>query len=223
MKLTQPDWGPFARRLSALTPGTSGNMSERAGDGFFVTPSGVPYEDIHESWLPWLELDSDDEYLGVITPSSEWRFHRDILRARPDVCAVAHAHTTYATALAMCGKPVPACHYSVAAFGGEVRVAPYATYGTAALSRHVVGALGQDRTACLLANHGAVAVGRNLSEALTRLEELEELCRQYHAALTFGEPQILPEDEVLRVVDKLSRYGQQPREELAKPVVVATP
>lgn len=197
----------FAFRLSRLTTGTSGNLSERAGEGFFVTPSGVTYDEITSDDCPWVAL-SAHTYEGIPRPSSEWRFHRDVFRARDDVGAIVHAHTTFATALAICGKPVPACHYSVSFFGGPVRVAPYATYGTEELSRHVVNALGTDRTACLLENHGAVAVGDTLEAAFSRLVELEELCRQYHAALTFGDPKILPGEEIERVIQKLQSYGQ---------------
>ncbi|WP_336485899.1 class II aldolase/adducin family protein [Methylobacterium nigriterrae] len=188
-----------------LSQGTSGNVSVRAGAGFLVTPSGIPAEDLRPEHIVAMELDG--RYEHPLAPSSEWRFHRDILRERPEVGAVVHAHPAYATAFAICGREIPAVHYMIAATGGPtIRCAPYAPYGTEALSASALAAL-QDRGACLLANHGMIAVGPDLAKALWLAVEVEALCRQYAIALQVGAPVILSDDEIARTVERFKTYG----------------
>ena len=192
-----------------LNQGTSGNVSVRWSDGLLVTPSGIPYESIEAEDIVFLGMDGTP--YGHHAPSSEWRFHRDILRSRPDLNAVVHAHPTYATAHAILGNDIPAAHYMIAAAGGStIRCAPYATFGTEELSRHALDALA-DRTACLLANHGLIACGPSLSRALWLADEVETLARQYAIALQIGTPKILSEDEIDRVLEKFSSYGPKPK------------
>ena len=141
-------------------------------------------------------------------PSSEWRFHRDILAARPDANAVVHTHSTYATILAILGREIPAIHYMIAVAGGStVRVAPYALYGSQALSDHVVAAL-QDRTACLMEHHGMIALGDTVEKAMWVAAEIETLARQYHGCLQLDpNPPLLTDDQIAEVLAKISATG----------------
>ena len=196
-----------ARELDAmgLNRGTSGNVSRRFGDGLLITPSGVPTGDLTPETI--VPMTMDGTWPAGMKPSSEWRFHRDILAARPDVGAVVHAHPIHCTAFAICGREIPAIHYMIAAFGGPtVRCAPYAPYGTEALSRLALAAL-EGRSCCLLANHGMIAAGADLTRAIWLASELETLCHQYAVALQVGEPQVLSEAEIMETVERFRGYG----------------
>lgn len=198
----------LAMNASGLNQGTSGNVGARFGGTLLITPTGVPYEELTPKDIVAMPLDRDDGgYHGKLAPSSEWRFHHDILRSRPDVGAIVHTHSLHATALAICGEEIPAVHYMIAAAGGPtIRVAPYATYGTAELSQLALAAL-EGRSACLLENHGMIATGPNLKRALWLAGEVETLARQYILARGFGKPRVLPDDEIARVVEKFKSYG----------------
>lgn len=199
-----------ARQMEPLgiNRGTSGNVSVRAGGGLLVTPTGVPYDALAPGQVVWMDMDG--RYEGGWLPSSEWRFHCDILRERPDLNAVVHTHAVHATALACHGRGVPAFHYMVAAAGGrDIRCAPYATFGTAELSANAVRAL-EGRRACLLANHGLIACGYTLDAALALAVEVETLAAMYLKALEIGEPAELDEAEMQRILGKFATYGQNP-------------
>jgi Ribulose-5-phosphate 4-epimerase and related epimerases and aldolases len=188
-----------------LNQGASGNVSVRTEGGFLVTPSGVPADVLAPGQL--VAMDMDGGWNGAWKPSSEWRFHRDIYAARPDAGAVVHCHSPAATALAVLGRRLPALHYMVAVAGGsDVRCAPYATFGTQALSDAALAAL-EDRRACLLAHHGMVALGRDLAQAVDIAVEVEFLCDLYLRLLPLGEPPVLPEAEMAVVVEKFKSYG----------------
>ena len=191
-----------------LTHGTSGNVSVRCDEQrFFVSPSGMDYELLQADDVPLMDLEG--RWFGRHRPSSEWRFHRDILRSRPDVGAIVHTHSPRATALACTGRGIPAFHYMVAVAGGrDIRCAPYHTFGTQELSAAALVAL-QDRKACLLANHGVIATGADLAAALSLAGEVENLALQYATALSLGEVRILDDAEMCRVVEKFRTYGQQ--------------
>jgi L-fuculose-phosphate aldolase len=196
-----------AQRLSALglNRGSSGNIGVRLAHSFLVTPSGVPAEEL----LPQLmvEMDFAGTVLGAGKPSSEWRFHRDILAARPDVGAVVHTHSRYATALACLQRDIPAFHYMIAAAGGDtIRCAPYALFGTQELSDLALQAL-RERKACLLGNHGMIALGADLKAALALTLEVESLAQQYWTALQLGEPHILSSRQMQAVMEKFKSYG----------------
>ncbi|MDX2144191.1 MAG: class II aldolase/adducin family protein [Rhodospirillaceae bacterium] len=197
-----------ALRGSGLTHGTSGNVSvRRDAQSLFISPTGADYDTLRPQDIPLLHLDG--RWSGGLKPSSEWRFHRDIMRTRNDVNAVVHTHSTYATALACTEQGIPAFHYMVAIAGGaDIRCAPYATFGTEELSRHALAALHR-RRACLLANHGVIALGRDLAEALKLAGEVENLAAQYLTALRAGAPRLLPQEEMDRVVEKFRTYGHQ--------------
>jgi L-fuculose-phosphate aldolase len=194
-------------RMNALgiNQGTSGNISVRHGDGLLITPTSTPYEAMRPEQIVHMRLDGSHD--PSQRPSSEWRFHRDILKARPDVKAVVHAHPTYCTALAIMGMEIPAVHYMVACAGGDtIRCAPYATFGTQELSDHALRAL-EGRQACLLDHHGMIAVGPSLAKALWLAVEVETLARQYHACLQIGKPPLLPKDEIENVRVRMAGYG----------------
>lgn len=197
-----------ARNLSALglNKGTSGNASIRLSDGFLVTPSGVPAEQLSEDSMVYMRWDGTPE--PGKKPSSEWRMHMDILQARPEVNAILHCHSMFATTIACLGRNVPPFHYMIAAVGGDnIRCAPYALFGTQALSDTAVVAL-QDRKACLLAHHGMLALGKDLSQALAIAVEVENLCEQYWRLLQLGEPKLLSEQQMQEVEAQFKDYGQ---------------
>lgn len=196
------------RRMEAsgLNRGTSGNVSCRDGDHFLVTPSGVPVEKMTPAGI--VAVAFDGHVIGPGKPSSEWHFHRDILQSRPDIHAVVHTHSPHATALACLREDLPPFHYMIAIAGGDsVRCAPYALFGTEALSQHAVAAL-DGRKACLLANHGLIALGRDLDEALSIAVEIESLCEQYLIARQVGKPALLSADDMRAVIDKFQNYGR---------------
>jgi L-fuculose-phosphate aldolase len=209
-----------------INAGTSGNVSARVdsatggarGEGMVITPSGRPYDGLEPDDLIHLSPDATWRTVGPdrdpgLRPSSEWRFHLDILAARPDVEAVVHAHPTAATAMAIHGRGIGRFHYMVGVAGGhDIRCAPYATFGTPELSANAVTAL-EGRRACLLAHHGIIAVGPSLDRALAVAVEVEVLAAQYLAALAIGEPPELSEaqmDEVLAKMASPDGYGSSP-------------
>ncbi|MCJ2096857.1 class II aldolase/adducin family protein [Methylobacterium sp. J-072] len=188
-----------------LNRGTSGNVSVRFRDRLLITPSGLPTARMGPDDI--VPLAFDGTHPDGLKPSSEWRFHRDILAARPEIGAVVHAHPIHCTAFALCGREIPAVHYMIAAFGGpNVRCAPYAPYGTAELSELALAAL-KDRNVCLLANHGMIAAGESLEKALWLAVELETLCWQYAVALQVGAPNILSDHEINGTVERFRGYG----------------
>ncbi len=188
-----------------LNKGMAGNVSVRWDEGFLVTPSGMAAGKVHPEDIVRMSLEGEAE--GRRAPSSEWRFHRDIYASRPDVGAVVHCPAPFCVALAVLHKDIPPYHYMVAKAGGkDIRCAPYATYGTQTLSDHALAAL-RDRTACLLANHGMIACGKTLEEALTLAVEVEELAEGYWRALQIGQPVLLDDAEMARVLEKFRSYG----------------
>ncbi|MET4290801.1 L-fuculose-phosphate aldolase [Bradyrhizobium sp. LB8.2] len=195
------------RRMNALgiNQGTSGNISVRHVDGLLITPTSVPYDAMTPDQIVFMAMDGS--HAPSQKPSSEWRFHLDILKARQDVNAVVHAHPTYCTILAIMGMEIAPVHYMIAAAGGDsIRCAPYATFGTVELSEHAVRAL-EDRLACLLDHHGMIAVGKSLEKAMWLAVEVETLARQYHGCLQIGEPPLLSSAEIERVRQRMSGYG----------------
>lgn len=193
----------LARR--GLNQGASGNVSVRTDGGMLITPSGIGAEALAADQL--VAMGMEGTWSGRWKPSSEWRFHRDIYAARPEVQAVVHCHSPAATALAVLGKPIPAFHYMVAIAGGaDVRCAPYATFGTQELSDAAVTAL-DGRRACLLGHHGMIAVGRDLDQALDVAVEVEFLADLYLRLLPLGEPPVLSPAEMEVVLEKFKGYG----------------
>jgi L-fuculose-phosphate aldolase len=196
----------LAMNACGINRGHSGNVSARCGEGFLVTPSRLDYSALRTEDV--VAMTPDGATRASLLPSSEWRFHRDIYAARPDVAAVVHAHAPFATALACLGREIPAFHYMVAVAGGKnIRCAPYATFGTQQLSDHALAALA-GRKACLLANHGMIAVGASLPAALALAVEVEGLAEQYWRALQIAPPNLLSDAEMDVVLAKFATYGQ---------------
>jgi L-fuculose-phosphate aldolase len=190
-----------------LLAGTSGNVSSRTADGFLITPTGIAWDDVTANAL--VPVSAAGRAPGPLLPSSEWRLHRDVFARRPEVSAIVHTHSTFATAVACLRRNIPPFHYMVAkAGGGDIRCARYATYGTQALSENALRALA-DRRACLLANHGLVTIAGDLVRARQLAEEVEAMCAQYLAARAGGVPVLLPAREMRAVARKFAGYGQR--------------
>jgi L-fuculose-phosphate aldolase len=192
-----------------LTQGASGNLSVRLGTDMLITPSGVAPDALEPHLIARMPLSSDDgSWSGPLKPSTEWRFHRDILNSRPEASAVVHAHSPYATALAIARREIPACHYMTAAFGGDtIRCGGYALFGTQELSDLAIEAL-RDRNGCLLANHGMITLGPTLDRALWLAVELETLAQQYTLSLAVGGPVLLSEAEIAEARAAFADYGR---------------
>jgi L-fuculose-phosphate aldolase len=198
-----------ALNRSGINQGTSGNLSLRCNGGFLVTPSGLPYDRLEPADVVQLKLERGDAPVatGPRKPSSEWRIHRDVYLARPETQAILHAHPVHCSALACLRRPLPAFHYMVAVAGGrDIRCAPYATFGSQALSDHVLEALA-GRQACLMANHGLLCLAPDLPRALALAVEIEALARAYLLCLSVGEPVVLDDAEMERVLEKFKGYG----------------
>lgn len=189
-----------------LNKGTAGNVGCRCGEYFLVTPSGCPVDQMLASEMVLMGFDGVPKSAGK--PSSEWHFHRDILAHRPEVGAVVHCHSPFATTLACLRQDIPPFHYMIALAGGDtIRCAPYALFGTEALSHAALSAL-EGRKACLLANHGLITLGRDLEDALAMAVEVESLCEQYWRTLQIGGPVLLSDEEMQAVFVRFNDYGR---------------
>ncbi len=198
---------------TGLNQGTSGNISARFGKQMLITPSGVPYEQLNAEDIASMPINSSKlTWDGPYKPSSEWHFHRAILKSKPDLNAVIHTHSMFSTVLSIARESIPAVHYMIGAFGGNtVECAKYATFGTSQLSANIKKAM-KDRTACLLANHGMVVGGKDLDNAMWTAVELETLAKQYYYAKLAGNMVVLPDDEMETVVELFKGYGQKPKD-----------
>lgn len=200
-----------ARNLAAtgLSPQMSGNVSARNGGSILITPSGIPYTALSPDDISEIAMDGQ-VLAGPHAPSSEWQMHAAIYEAFPDAGGIVHAHSDFATVLAVMKREIPPFHYMVAVAGGRnIRVADYATFGTAELARNAVAAL-EGRRACLLAHHGQIAIGETVEAALHLAHEVETLSAQYWRALQLGEPDLLSDEEMALNVEKFRTYGRKP-------------
>ena len=193
---------------SGHSPGTSGNVSVRHGDGLLITPTGLPPADMEAADVVAIDLEGRAG-TGQRAPSSEWPMHAALYATRPNAGAVVHCHSRFATILACTHRGIPSLHYMVAATGGfDVPCAPYATFGTRELSDRVLETIGQ-RNGCLLANHGQIALGKDLPAAIRTAEEIERLAETHWGALAIGGPVLLTDGEMKDVVGRfLDGYGQ---------------
>ena len=190
---------------TGINQGTSGNISVRDGDGILITPTSLPYDSLTPDDIVWMSFDGT--VIGARQPSSEWQFHLDIMRAKPDVNGIVHAHPTYCTTLSILEKDIPPLHYMIAVAGGhDIRCAPYATFGTKQLSNNAIAAL-DGRSACLLGHHGMISTGASLSKAMWLAVEVETLARQYLGCLPYGEPPLLSREEIANVISRMAGYG----------------
>lgn len=191
-----------------INRGTSGNISIRLPDGILISPSGIPYQDLTPDLI--VKMDADGNFEGDTIPSSEWPMHTAVLRARPDLHALVHTHSTHATALSVLERDIPPLHYLVAAAGGDtIRCAPYATFGTPELGAHIIAAM-QDRRACLLAHHGVLTGHKTLKQALSLAVTVEEMARLMLLCLPMGDPPLLTKAQMAETLKKIGSYGQQP-------------
>ena len=206
----------YAKKLNTenLSPLRSGNISMRGindgVEGFFITPSGVKYDDLTTDSIVFLELNENNNIKKisdkVINPSSEWRFHQDIYIEKRDAHAIVHAHSANAAAVSAHGKNIPAFHYMVALAGGDdIKCAEYATFGTPDLSINIIKAL-EKRKGCLMSNHGQITIGGTLKQAFELAQEIENICHQYIIALKLGQPKILSSTEMSKILDKIIHY-----------------
>jgi L-fuculose-phosphate aldolase len=196
----------IARRMTTagLNQGTSGNLSLRVEEGFLITPSALPYDQCKTEDI--VLMDSEGHSKGSRKPSTEWRFHRDIYLQRQDAGAVLHAHSPWCTTLACLHTPIPAFHYMVAVAGGSnIRCTPYATFGTQTLSDYALEAL-RDRKACLLGNHGLLCLDNNLNQVLSLAIEVENLARSYGQTIQTGDPILINDREMSKVLEKFKNY-----------------
>ena len=193
---------------TGLSFGRSGNVSVRSARGFLITPTGIAYAEMKATEI--VEMDHQGQVIdGKGKPSSEWHMHSALYRKRPDVNAIVHVHSPYATGVACTRKSIPAFHYMVTVLGGSsIPCAKYATFGTEKLARNAVAALG-NLHACLLANHGQIAVAEDLATAFRFAGEVENLARQYCASLMAGAPVSLDEQEMQINIKKFKTYGKQ--------------
>jgi L-fuculose-phosphate aldolase len=190
----------------SINQGTSGNISARVAEGLLITPSGLPYDEMKPADI--VPMKKDGSHAGRLKPSSEWRFHTSIMATRPEVGAVVHTHSMFATTLSCLGLEIPAVHYMIAAAGGSnIRCVPYITYGTQELADAALKALA-GRNACLLSNHGMIVVGPTLKKAMWLAVEVETLAAQYWRALQVGKPNILTDAQIKTVMEKFQTYGQ---------------
>ncbi len=188
--------------------GSSGNVSARSATGMLITPTGCNADTLSAAQI--VEMALDGAWHGPIKPSSEWELHAAIYRDAPTAQVIVHTHSDHATALACLNRPLPAFHYNVAEFGGEdVRIAPYATFGTPELAARAAEAI-KGRSACLLANHGMIVHGSSIEAALSNAIRLEALCKQYLLVLAAGSARLLTQAEVTAAIARYSTYGQQP-------------
>jgi L-fuculose-phosphate aldolase len=193
---------------SGLAGAPAGDISARSADSILITPNGAPYSRLRSTMIARMPLGGEyGAWSGPIKPSSEWRIHLDISRARPDVGAVVRFQSPFATALAMAHKPIPAAHSMIALFGAsEIRCANYAPIGTKELAVLALEALGEGHAA-LLGNYGALTTGGTLQAALARAFELERLARLYAIVLSIGRPRVLSDEEVTRIGERIKASG----------------
>lgn len=198
---------------NGLTKGTGGNLSicDRESGLMAITPSGIDYFLIKPEEIVLIDVETGKIVEGDALPSSERDMHRIFYKYRTDIDAIIHTHTTFAATIACLNIDLPAVHYLVALAGPDVRCAEYATYGTVALAKNAYKAM-KDRKACLLANHGMLAGGGSLAEAYNITEEIEFCCELYYRAKSIGNPVILPEDEMTRMMERFKNYGKRGEE-----------
>jgi L-fuculose-phosphate aldolase len=213
MKIEREHLVRYGKKLveAGLTSGTGGNLSicDRQSGQIAITPSGIDYFETTAEDIVITDMEGNP-IKGDNKPSSELSFHLAIYRKRPDISAIVHTHSTYATTIACLGMELPAVHYMIAFSGDKVPLAPYKTFGTPELAKSVADSIG-DYNAVLLANHGLVACGDSIGKAFTAAEEIEFTARIYVQAKSIGKPVVLSDEEMKIVVDKFKTYGQKKR------------
>ena len=194
---------------AGLNHGATGNCSCRDREGFLITPTGVDSSKLTTDMMVRMNLSGNlSQPESKYQPSSEWQFHQAILEKYPEINAVVHTHSVFASSLSVLGQEIPAFHYMIAVAGGNsVRCAPYAMFGTKELSDNILEAI-KDRKACLLSNHGLVAIGKDLNEAFNIAEEVEHLCRLFIEAKKIGDPLLLSDKQMTEVLNRFNSYSR---------------
>ena len=194
---------------AGLNHGATGNCSCRDREGFLITPTGVDSSKLTTDMMVRMNLsDNLSQPESKYQPSSEWQFHQAILEKYPEINAVVHTHSVFASSLSVLGQEIPPFHYMIAVAGGNsVRCAPYAMFGTNELSDNILEAI-KDRKACLLSNHGLVAIGKDLNEAFNIAEEVEHLCRLFIEAKKIGDPLLLSDKQMTEVLNRFNSYSR---------------
>lgn len=194
---------------SNLTKGTGGNISVffRHEKLMAITPSGIDYFKLKPEDIVIMDLDGRI-IDGKHKPSSEYSMHKIFYEKRKDINAMVHVHSTYSTTLACMNWELPSVHYLVAISGGKnIRCAKYATFGTDELAESAYKAM-EDRQAVFLANHGLLAGAKDLPNAFNKAEEIEFCAEIYYRTKTLGEPAILPDKEMDKMLNRFQSYGQ---------------
>ena len=186
--------------------GKAGNISIRWKNGMLITPSGISYEGMKPKDIVF--VDSKGRYEGIWKPSSEWRFHLDILKNRKEFDVIIHNHPAYGSGMSILRKDIKAYHYMIGFMGGDtIRCSTFAPPGTEELSKAALKAL-RDRKACLLANHGTISCGKDLDEALFLTEEFEILCKQITIAKINGSPKLVEKKYMKIIIEAIKSYGK---------------
>ncbi|MCL2695958.1 MAG: L-fuculose-phosphate aldolase [Clostridiales bacterium] len=201
----------YSKQLLArgLTVGSGGNISvyNRAEGLIALTPSGLSYAGTAPEDITLIDIDGKITD-GVRRPSSEIHMHLAVYRARPDVNAIVHTHSLYATAISCTGRDLAPVHYLLATAGPVVKCAPYALFGTEELAQNALAALG-NRGACLLGNHGVLAVGPTLPRAFTTAELIEYVAKLFCVTKNLGAPHILTEQQMRDAAQAFQSYPYQ--------------
>jgi len=201
----------FGKKLvsSKLTTGTGGNLSlfNRKEGLIAISPSGIDYLEMRPEDIVLLNIDGEIAE-GSRRPSSELNFHTMLYQKRKDINAIIHTHSVYATTIACLNWEIPAVHYLVGFSGNKVPVAPYATFGTKELAENISKTIG-NYNAVLLANHGLITIGVDLSSTFYIAEEIELVAQIYYQSRCIGKPAILSDKEMVKVIKKFKAYGQK--------------
>jgi len=201
----------FGKKLvsSKLTTGTGGNLSlfNRKEGLIAISPSGIDYLEMRPEDIVLLNIDGEIAE-GSRSPSSELNFHTMLYQKRKDINAIIHTHSVYATTIACLNWEIPAVHYLVGFSGNKVPVAPYATFGTKKLADNISKTIG-NYNAVLLANHGLITIGVDLSSTFYIAEEIELVAQIYYQSRCIGKPAILSDKEMGKVIKKFKAYGQK--------------
>jgi len=209
----QKIWEAGKRLLAeGLVKGTWGNISLRVDlETMVITPSGREYQDLKPDEMVEVNI-LTHEYKGNIKPSNEFRMHAEIFRKRKGINAVIHTHPPSASTVAAARREVPPVFDELAKIiGPSVRVADYARSSTRKMNKVALKAL-KGRMACLLANHGAVCIGRDLEEALVVIQVLEKACRVFIEAEFLGGAKSIPKVEAYLMHQYyLNKYSKQKR------------
>ena len=193
--------------IKKLNQGKTGNVSHRWRNGILITPSGIDYDKLNYKDIVFVDING--KAVGERLPSSEWRFHLNIIKNRKEVDSIIHNHPVYGTGFSMLRKEIKSFHYLIGLFGGvNIRCTKFMMPGSESLSNEILISL-KKRKACLIANHGVVTIGKNLDEAFYLAEQFEALCKQITIAKINGKPKLIDEKKMTIILKKLKNYSKE--------------